>query len=153
MDWGQAFSVANTTLLVCWLMLILLPRFDWLKLGLKRIVIGSLCLVYAIVIALSLSGVEGGGFGSLEQVKALFRSDAVVFAGWLHYLAFDLFVGLWIAEQADAKKLHRLWQVPILIATFMLGPIGLLLFYGVEGGIALAGKSAKASASGSSFNA
>ncbi|MEO0908688.1 MAG: abscisic acid-deficient protein Aba4 family protein, partial [Pseudomonadota bacterium] len=36
-----------------------------------------------------------------------------------HYLAFDLFVGLWIARDADAKSISRLVQAPILLATLM----------------------------------
>ena len=134
MDWGQAFSIANTTVLVCWLFLILLPRYAWLVFGLKQIVIASICVIYSVVIFLFISGVEGGGFGSLEQVKALFRSDAVVFAGWIHYLAFDLFVGMWIAERCDTMKLHRVFQACILVATFMLGPFGLLLYFAYEAG-------------------
>ena len=52
-------------------------------------------------------------------------------AGWVHYLAFDLFVGLWIAARADAMRLSLVVQAPILTATFMFGPLGLLLFHGV----------------------
>jgi hypothetical protein len=56
-------------------------------------------------------------------------SDPVLVAGWIHYLAFDLFVGTWIASEADRLGWNRVVQAPILIATFMFGPIGLLLFF------------------------
>jgi hypothetical protein len=36
---------------------------------------------------------------------------------------------MWIAEQADRIGMSRLLQVPILIATFMFGPIGLLIYF------------------------
>ena len=52
--------------------------------------------------------------------------------GWVHYLAFDLFVGLWIARDADAKGFSRLLQAPILFATFMAGPLGLLLWLAIR---------------------
>ena len=133
MDWGQAFKVANTIALVAWLILIHLPRPPWLILALRRGLIGGICLIYSVVIFRFISEVEGGGFSTLDQVKALFRSDAVVFAGWLHYLAFDLFVGLWIAEQSDLKKIHRVYQAGILAATFVLGPFGLLLYFALDG--------------------
>lgn len=61
-------------------------------------------------------------------MRTLFASDPVLVAGWVHYLAFDLFVGIWIAEQADALGLSRWLQAPILVATFLLGPLGLLVF-------------------------
>jgi Domain of unknown function (DUF4281) len=71
---------------------------------------------------------SGGGFGSIAAVRTLFASDPVLLAGWLHYLAFDLFVGIWIAEQADALGLNRWLQAPILVATFMFGPLRLVVF-------------------------
>jgi hypothetical protein len=58
----------------------------------------------------------------------LFMSDGGIVLGWTHYLAFDLFVGLWISRDADAKGFNRLVQTPILLATLMAGPIGLLLW-------------------------
>jgi Domain of unknown function (DUF4281) len=132
MDWGQSFKIANTLALIAWLLLILLPRTSWLIFALRRGFIGCICFVYTAVVFRFIREVDGGGFSSLVEVKALFGSDAVVFAGWLHYLAFDLFVGLWIAEQSDLKKIHRFFQAPILAATFLLGPLGLLLFFALD---------------------
>ena len=51
----------------------------------------------------------------------------LMLAGWIHYLAFDLFVGTVIAEKSDARGLSRFLQAPILFATFMLGPLGYVL--------------------------
>ena len=51
---------------------------------------------------------------------------------WIHYLAFDLFVGLWIARDADAKGFSRFVQAPILLATFMAGPLGLFLWLAIR---------------------
>jgi hypothetical protein len=101
-----------------------------------------MCLVYTAVIFRFVTDVEGGGFSTLDEVKTLFRSDAVVFAGWLHYLAFDLFVGLWVAEQSDAKKIYRIIQAPILAAIFLLGPFGLLLYFALDGCLTLARRGA-----------
>jgi hypothetical protein len=56
----------------------------------------------------------------------LFMSDGGIVLGWTHYLAFDLFVGLWISRDADAKGFSRLTQLPFLFMTFLAGPIGLL---------------------------
>ena len=65
---------------------------------------------------------------SIAGLRALFMSDGGIVLGWTHYLAFDLFVGLWIARDADAKGFSRIVQLPILFATLMAGPIGLLLW-------------------------
>ena len=43
-----------------------------------------------------------GGFGSLDDVQLLFTSPWVALAGWLHYLAFDLWIGARIARTQAA---------------------------------------------------
>jgi hypothetical protein len=73
----------------------------------------------------STSGIKGG-FGSIAGIRALFVSDAGVVIGWTHYLAFDLFVGLWMAKDADHKGFSLLVQLPFLLATLVAGPLGLL---------------------------
>jgi hypothetical protein len=127
MNWESLFGIANTLALASWAMLIAGPRRAILLRGIRYGVIGLFCLAYTTLVMLYFFRVEGGGFGSLHEVKALFASDPVVLAGWLHYLAFDLFVGLWIAQRADALGVGRLIQAPLLIATFMFGPVGLLV--------------------------
>lgn len=127
MDVELAFRVANTTALASWIALIALPRRRAVRLALQAGAIGMLCVLYAILILVYFFRVEGGGFGTLAQVQALFASAPVALAGWVHYLAFDLFVGLWIAQRADEAGLSRLLQAPILATTFLFGPIGLLL--------------------------
>jgi len=71
---------------------------------------------------------EGGGFGSIGEVRILFANDSALTAGWLHYLAFDLFVGTWIARDGLAARVPALLIIPCLALTFLFGPAGLLLF-------------------------
>jgi len=72
---------------------------------------------------------DPASFSSLSQVKALFQDDAMLTAGWIHYLAFDLFIGSIIVQKGLALKIPR-WQYTVCLPfTFMFGPIGLLLFY------------------------
>jgi hypothetical protein len=69
-----------------------------------------------------------GGFGSLADVQLLFTSPWVALAGWLHYLAFDLWMGARIARESAALKLPR-WPLIILLPlTFLFGPAGYLAF-------------------------
>jgi hypothetical protein len=128
--WDTAFAAINALALVWWVALIALPRWPALLSAILYFGVALLCAVYAGALVGAVSGWlpgggEGGGFGSVAQVRALFASDAGVVIGWTHYLAFDLFVGLWIARDADAKHISRLWQVPFLVATLLAGPIGL----------------------------
>jgi hypothetical protein len=139
------FSLASSAAFVAWLMLIsglLLqgwanaPRraelagrvLLWLV---GRLIPVLLSLGYAVAIA-RWWGTGPGGFSSLADVAALFTVPGLLLAGWVHYLAFDLWVGRWEVD-ALAAQLHvgwvlRLLVIPCLVLTFMFGPIGLLLF-------------------------
>jgi Domain of unknown function (DUF4281) len=129
MDFAQVFSAASSAAMLGWLVLTLSPRWPVVIQALRLGLIGALSLTYAVLIFVYFFRVEGGGFGSITEVRALFLNDGVLVAGWIHYLAFDLFVGTWIATEADKLGWNRLLQAPILVVTFMFGPIGLLLFY------------------------
>lgn len=138
--WDIAFASANILALICWAALIALPRWPALLAAVLYLGIGLLCLAYVIGLIGILSGafdpVGGNGsgldFGSIDGVRSIFASDGGVTVGWIHYLAFDLFVGLWIARDADAKRFARIVQAPILLATFFAGPLGLLVWLGVR---------------------
>lgn len=135
----QIFSLCNTAALVAWILLILAPRWALLTGALRWGVITGLSLLYSVLIAVFFFQVEGGGYGSLEAVQALFADRHVALAGWVHYLAFDLFVGLWIADRADALGLNRIIQAPILLAAFLFGPLGFVMFQAVRAAYAFAG--------------
>ena len=130
MPWESVFSAASTLAFGAWVALVALPRWPALLTGLRSVVIGALAIAYTVLILVYFARADGG-FGSLAQVQSLFASQPVALAGWLHYLAFDLFVGLWIAERADALGVSRLIQAPLLLATFMFGPVGLLAAFGL----------------------
>ncbi|MBO1110569.1 ABA4-like family protein [Bordetella petrii] len=76
--------------------------------------------------------VPGGGYGSLGAVQALFGHPGMLTAGWFHFLAFDLFVGTWIAREGMRLGLPRLLLVPCFALTFWFGPAGLLAFFGLS---------------------
>lgn len=83
---------------------------------------------YILLIWQGRSGFEQGGFTSIEAVRTLFANDAALAAGWLHYLAFDLFIGAWISRDAAGRGISPLVVLPCLPLTFLLGPAGLLLY-------------------------
>ena len=59
-------------------------------------------------------------------MQLLFTDGWAATAGWMHYLAFDLFMGAWIARTLMQAGLSRLWLVPLLPLTFLFGPAGFL---------------------------
>lgn len=86
-----------------------------------------LSLAYTALILAYWSGAPGG-FSSLPEVMALFTTPGVALAGWLHYLAFDLFVGAWITRTARAEGLAHVFVLPCLALTFLFGPAGFVAF-------------------------
>jgi len=83
-----------------------------------------LAVVYVALFARH--GMGDGGYGSLAEVQRLLAVPGLLAAGWLHYLAFDLFVGAWISERAAALGLPHALVLPLLALTFLFGPAGLL---------------------------
>ncbi len=61
-----------------------------------------------------------------RRCPELFTQGWIALAGWVHYLAYDLFIGALVSRQIMERKLSRLWLVPILPLAFLFGPIGFL---------------------------
>ena len=130
----QMFGMAGQAAMIGWIILIFLPRRPdtvWgpVLTAIPRFVIPfGLSLLYAGLAMTRFFQVEGGGYGSLDEVAALLGDREMLLAGWVHYLAFDLFIGGWIAVEADKVGINRLIQAPILLLTFMFGPVGLATY-------------------------
>ena len=123
-------SLCNIIVLPGWFLLAFLPRWKWtLGIVCTGVIPFILGLVYVgLFISQFGNTPEGGGFGSLNSIANLFSNPYVLAAGWIHYLAFDLFVGSW--EVFDSQKVGvSHWLVlPCLILTLMLGPTGLVMY-------------------------
>jgi Domain of unknown function (DUF4281) len=126
---AQLFQIANTTALLSWIVLAIQPKRSA---PILRFVV-PLAMAMLYIWALSTAPANpDGGFGSLAQVKALFTQDRAILAGWVHYLAFDLFIGCWMAMDAAERGIRHLLVIPCLFLTFMFGPVGLLLYVGLR---------------------
>ena len=132
--WQAYLGFATAVALVGWAILVFLPRRPVLLSLVLYAGVGVLSLTYVLGLVSVLTGfADPGGpytstvsFFTVEGLRAISTNDAGVVIGWIHYLAFDLFIGLWIARDADAKGFGRVLQVPFLAATFIAGPVGLL---------------------------
>jgi hypothetical protein len=122
------FATANLLAISGWLALLAAPRWrpaNWWVAGLGAPAL--LAVGYAALLAIHAPG-AAGGFGSLASVAALFETPGVLLAGWVHDLAFDLFLGAWMCRRGAADGLNP-WLVRLCLPpTFLAGPIGLLLF-------------------------
>jgi hypothetical protein len=115
------FALANPLAMLGWVLLVLAPRWRFTQ---ALVLSGAWSLGLAVA------------FGSLAQVAALFQDPWALLAGWVHYLCFDLFVGAWEVRDAQQRGLPHGAVVPALVLTFLFGPVGLLVYFGVRGVLA-----------------
>ena len=125
------FSICSSMVLPGWLLLILFPRWKWtlglISAGIIPFVLG---LVYLGLLLSQLSAMpEGAGFGSVEALSIMFSNPFSLTAGWVHYLAFDLFIGSWEVQDAQRNNIPHWLLIPCLLLTFLTGPVGLVLYF------------------------
>ena len=127
-DRRKAYTVINSSSAPFWLAMIIAPRSRITKRLVKaappfQVALGA---VYDAFLA---SGVMQSGkmidFSDPDAVRKALGTPDFFLAGWTHYIAFDLFVGRWIWEDAGARgRAPRL----ALLLTWMAGPAGLSLY-------------------------
>ena len=124
----QVFSLASAAILPGWLCLVFLPRWEWTQSLISTVLVpGILGLLYLAIFATHIRGAEGD-FSSLAGVATFMSDPWLLLMGWVHYLAFDLFVGAWEVRDARRSGVHHLLVVPCLALTLMAGPVGLVLY-------------------------
>ncbi len=128
----QLFSLSNTLALLGWIVLLaspIIPRAAQIASGM--VIPGLLSILYAGLILAFWSRAEGN-FESLAGVMQLFTFKEAALAGWVHYLAFDMFLGAWEVRTAKKESIPFYLVIPCLVLTFLFGPIGFLLFTGLR---------------------
>ena len=124
------FNLCNTAILVAWAAILFFPKstvskplisFPWIPLGI------SFFYSYFIIVS---GGLAEADFSSLEGILVLFQNATPesAAAGWLHYLAFDFWVGCWMLKNSQEKGIKHLWMILPMLSTFMLGPVGIMVY-------------------------
>ena len=129
-----AFSVANLTAMLSWVLLVVLPRRRWVSDTVAGVGVPALLAAVYIVLIATNWGNSAGGFSTLANVALLFANPWMLLAGWVHYLCFDLLIGCWEVRDARERGVPHLLVVPCLALTFMFGPAGWLLYRAIRSG-------------------
>lgn len=137
----RLFNLATMVCMAGWVVLFAFPL--WPQTGATLVFSLSillLCGLYGYLLLLGKRHDDSGHpvrghFFSLKGVIQLFRSPQVVLAGWVHYLAFDLMVGLYVVHDAARHGIAHLWLLPVLFLTLMFGPLGLLVYLGLRAAV------------------
>lgn len=111
-----------------WLLMIALPGWR-----VTRRVVASpwiaapAAVLYLALVLPGLPGVLGAvSSPSLEAIAPMLGTPEGATVAWVHFLAFDLFVGRWVFLDARARGITPWLTSPLLFLTLMLGPAGLL---------------------------
>lgn len=123
------FNVSSFIAFVGWVLLLAIPFWDRSDQIVVGVIVTMLTLTYAWLIVTEFKFANFYDFGSLQGVGELFENQRILVAGWVHYLAFDLMAGLFIKQNAIKHRINFWMVIPCLVFTFLLGPIGLLIYF------------------------
>jgi ABA4-like protein len=125
----RLFSLCNSFALIGWVILVFAGRMRWAARLVTGVVIPLIVAILYTYLIAAHWGETQGGFSTLDGVAALFSNRWLLLAGWIHYLAFDLFIGSWEVRDSQSLGISHFIVIPCLALTFMFGPAGLLLYF------------------------
>jgi len=124
------FNIFNSGILLFWMLLLFFPEqsitqkviaYPWVPL--------VIAFGYIYFMGMT-SGTFSADLTSLNGLTKMFQNanPQGVAAGWLHYLAFDFWVGCWMLKNSQEKGVKHLWMLVPMLFTFMLGPVGIIIY-------------------------
>lgn len=126
------FSIVGVIAMTGWLLLLLYPLIpNWSDRIAGTILPIVLSFGYFALLIMPSSD-KAGGFGTLAEVMELFSYEQAALAGWIHFLAFDLFIGAWVCRTARSAGISFWFVAPCLPIIFLFGPAGLLAFLAIR---------------------
>ena len=140
------FRLSNFLVLPFWALMMLLPRWRWTTRIIRSpFVSAAPATLYAALVLPRLGEIWSAVLRpTLSGIVALLGSPAGATIAWVHFLAFDLFVGRWIYLDSQDRRISAWLMVPVLFLTLMLGPAGFLFYLVVRSVGAVSPVSAKA---------
>jgi hypothetical protein len=121
-----------------WALMILTPTWDVTRNIIESPLIALPAgLLYLFVLLPQAGAVAGVVVSpSLTEMAQLLATEAGATLAWVHFLAFDLFVGRWIYRDAIRRNISQLVVSPILVLTLLFGPVGYLTYCTIRGAVA-----------------
>lgn len=127
---SEVFSASFLLVAPFWLLMVFLPTWRWTASIVRSPWIAApAALLYAALVLPQLTSVLSTVANpDLSGVTALLGTPAGATISWVHFLAFDLFVGRWLYLDSRKRGLSPWLISPVLIVTLMLAPVGFLLY-------------------------
>ena len=126
------FQISMAVALIGWILLLVFPKWAMAETLIISVVVVLLCAMYVYILFI-VKNIPGekypkGNFRTLEGVVNLFKNPRGVLIGWIHYLAFDLMIGLYIKNDAEALGINLWYILPCQLLTLVFGPAGFLSY-------------------------
>jgi hypothetical protein len=143
----SSFKLANIFAMSGWLVLIVLPNWQYSE---NFILYLSFILLAALYVFLLQKAMrtkpransnsrsdkshteDKPNFTNLRGVLALLKNPTGALAAWVHILAFDLMMGLYIHNEGAAANISHWYLLPCYLLTLIFGPIGVMLFLALK---------------------
>ncbi len=124
------FQLANLWIMPFWLLMIVLPHWHWTKRIIGSLwIVAPLLLAYALlVLPQALAVLPALSNPTIPGIASLLGTPNGATIGWIHFLAFDLFVGRWAYLDSRTRQMTAWVASPILFLILMFGPFGFLLY-------------------------
>lgn len=126
------FQLSNLLVMPFWLVMILLPHWRWTKRTMQSLwVVTPIALLYTLlIIPIAPSAFLELMNPTLQSISTFLGSPQGATIGWIHFLAFDLFVGRWAYLDSRQRNISAWLASPILFLILMFGPLGFVVYWG-----------------------
>lgn len=127
---SSIFRLSSLLVLPFWVLMIFVPRWRWTtRIMRSPFVSVAPAALYIVLVLPHLAEIwPAVSQPTIGGVAALLGSPAGATIAWIHFLAFDVFVGRWIYLDSGARRISAWLISPVLFFTLMLGPLGFLLY-------------------------
>ena len=134
------FQISNILVLPFWLLIIGLPHWRWTQRIISSPWIAApTALIYAILVLPNVGTLLPAlAQPNLAGIAALLGTPQAAAIAWAHFLTFDLLTGRWAYLDSRSRNISAWIMAPVLLLTFLLGPLGFLLYLLVRSAASLA---------------
>src|ERR1700716_1911204 len=128
------FSLSSSLVLPFWLAMLLAPTWRWTERVMRSMLpVAVLAAIYSALIIPRLPDILPGLMQPrLHSIAALLGPPEGATIGWVHFLAFDLFVGRWAYLDSRERGISGWLMAPVLALTLLIGPLGWLSYLGLR---------------------
>jgi hypothetical protein len=128
------FQTSNLLVMPFWALMILAPRWVWTRriIGSPLIVLPAALLYAGLVLPGIAALLPALANPNLMGIAALLGTPQGATIAWVHFLAFDLFVGRWAYLDGLKNGINVFVMAVVLFLILMFGPLGFAVYQGVR---------------------